>query len=78
MAGNDDMEHRKDTEMILDEFEAEYAKHCGMTVEQLRALGLRATPCDCGERYCDGYRMSYMFFISEIEHHKGIPKEKNA
>lgn len=43
--------------MTLDEFERGYAERSGMSPENLRALGMGGTPCDCGESICRGWQM---------------------
>jgi hypothetical protein len=39
------------------EFEAGYAKRSGVTVGWLRAQGMRAERCDCGDATCHGWQM---------------------
>jgi hypothetical protein len=41
----------------VEEFEAQYAARSGITVKELRDLGLYGLPCDCGEDGCDGFQM---------------------
>ena len=45
--------------MNINEFEREYAARSGLTVAQLRILGLYAMQCDCGEDHCQGWQMVY-------------------
>lgn len=41
------------------EFEHGYAERSGMTIERLRHYGLRAKPCDCGDKICKGWQMDW-------------------
>lgn len=41
----------------IDFFE-EYARRSGMTMQQLRELGGRAEPCECGEECCCGWQIA--------------------
>jgi hypothetical protein len=38
-----------------EEFEKQYAARSGITVEELRELGLVVLPCDCGAENCQGW-----------------------
>lgn len=49
------------------EFEIEYAKNSGVTVEYLRAAGLLAIPCNCGEEGCRGWQMRHWENLDEYE-----------
>lgn len=46
--------------MTIEEFEAGYAARLGVTVEELRAMGRFAAPCDCGDESCQGFQMAYL------------------
>lgn len=46
-----------DRAMTKEEFETNYAHRSGMFVEDLRALGLFAIPCDCENEGCKGWQM---------------------
>lgn len=43
--------------MTKDEFEKEYARKSGMTVEELHKMGLYAKECDCEYNNCKGWQM---------------------
>ena len=43
--------------MTREEFEASYAERSNLTVEQLRALGMRPYPCGCDAPNCAGWQM---------------------
>ena len=50
------LSHRKRREGRA-EFERRYAANSGITVAQLRELGMYAVRCDCGEPDCLGWDM---------------------
>ena len=43
--------------MTLEEFEEQYAKNSGVTVEWLHEQNQHGVPCDCGLDGCQGWRM---------------------
>ena len=43
--------------MTKGEFEADYAKRSGSTVEALKKLGLDSYACQCGDPTCKGWVM---------------------
>ena len=43
--------------MTKDEFEKRYAENSGVSVSQLREMGLIAVPCDCSYEGCHGWKM---------------------
>ena len=43
--------------MSRQEFEEEYARRSGVTIEWLREIGKISLPCDCGEEGCQGWQM---------------------
>lgn len=42
-----------------DEFERDYARKSGLTLQELREYGGRAIPCDCPEDDCPGWEMCF-------------------
>jgi hypothetical protein len=44
----------------LAKFERKEAERCGVTVEHLREFH-EITPCDCGKRSCQGWKVRYRF-----------------
>lgn len=42
--------------MNQEEFEKRYAERSGLTVKELRDLGITIEPCDCGDEICLGWR----------------------
>lgn len=51
--------------MTEDEFWEHYARGSGLSIEELRGLGLQALACDCGEPACRGWRMDMSEAINE-------------
>ena len=47
-----------------EDFERDYAKHSGLTVDELRALGMYALRCDCGDEGCRGWQMVHAASLS--------------
>jgi len=47
------------TKISRDEFESEYARRSGVTVDQLRWYGMRAIPCECDYELCQGWQMTH-------------------
>lgn len=45
--------------MTREEFETAWAARSGITVENLRRLGLYAEQCSCGEDGCQGWAMGH-------------------
>ena len=46
--------------MRLEKFERKEAARAGVTVEYLREHH-EITPCDCGKRRCEGWKLRYRF-----------------
>lgn len=46
--------------MTLNEFEQQYAKCSGVTVEWLHTHGRRGTPCNCEEPGCEDWQMEHV------------------
>ena len=44
-------------EMSKEEFEHRYSIASGLSIEEMKHLGLEAVPCDCGEHGCRGWKM---------------------
>lgn len=42
------------------EFEEEYARRSGVSVEWLHKHGRRVEPCDCGDESCNGWQMTHI------------------
>ncbi len=38
-----------------EEFERQWCEQARMTLDEARAMGFEATPCDCGEDCCEGW-----------------------
>jgi len=55
--------------MTCEEFEYEYAKRSGMTVEQLRQSGVHAIPCKCAEDDCRGWQMTFTTINTNVRNH---------
>lgn len=49
--------------MTADEFATAYAERSGLTVDELKELGLVARECDCGDELCDGWQMVASFTL---------------
>ena len=45
--------------MTGEEFEAQIAQRCGLTVGQFHARGRYPEPCHCGEDYCEGWQLGH-------------------
>lgn len=39
------------------QFEEQYARNSGTTIDKLHELGLFAVPCDCEQEGCEGWAM---------------------
>jgi len=50
-----------------EEFERQYAKRGGMTVEELRAMGRVVRPCDCDYEDCEGWQSVSHEHAAEID-----------
>jgi hypothetical protein len=47
-----------------EEFEQKYAKRSGVTVEWIHEHDQVATPCECGENGCAGWKMTQRGYLS--------------
>ncbi len=52
--------------LTKEQFEENYAKATGVTVEALLELGLEAVPCDCDEGGCAGWGMKSSGEVREV------------
>lgn len=46
--------------MKLEKFERKEAERTGFTVDEFRRQ-FAVTPCDCGKKRCDGWKVRYRF-----------------
>lgn len=56
--------------MTKEEFELQYVKNSGVTVEWLREHGRVAKPCDCGDPSCQGWQMARSEEVLERDIHQ--------
>lgn len=53
--------------MTREQFETDYARRSGLTVEQLHGWGRFPERCDCRAEYCHGWRMGYQWEDAILE-----------
>lgn len=49
-----------DLKITREQFEENYARLSGITIEWLREHGREARPCDCDYEGCEGWQMAYI------------------